>query len=467
MLRHGSSTTAPRDRDPVPPPAEPCPRCGARDWSRHISGSEGTWLCHTCWTKGRYHTGGTGRRSALTKGEPMAGVAFDPENNPADAAYYRDARNFPPTPRHERGTRRGTDAWAHLSTAQLAQELTAGLCHRAMPGTHPCRDAGIVGLSLLEMGRTLLRRKGISELNGNRVAMLSLRAAQSYLVTDDFTSVLLNLARASLTQGYTVAPRTFTNWCRQTTLPDFRQMNRIALGAGPTLAKVPQHGEYQRAAWPSRAETIQLETWGKIIAFSRQAMINDDLGVLARLTQGFGFSAASMEGDVVYGLLLANPVMSDGNALFSAAHGNLMTASAIDLPNMELARLAMRTQTSPEGMPLNLTPSYLIVGPKQEVAALQLTASIVVPTTLGTAIPVALKSVEVVVDARITDLSWYLAANSAAIDTIEYARLEGVPEGPQLEARDGFDVDGLEIKAREDFGACVLDWRGMVRNPGA
>src|SRR5262245_12929894 len=72
-----------------------------------------------------------------------------------------------------------------------------------------------------------------------------------------------------------------------------------------------------------------------------------------------------------------------------------------------------------------------------------------------------------VVDARITDLSWYLAASPAAVDTIEYARLEGQPEGPQLEARDGWDVDGVEFKAREDFGACVVDWRGLTRNPGA
>jgi hypothetical protein len=30
----------------------------------------------------------------------------------------------------------------------------------------------------------------------------------------------------------------------------------------------------------------------------------------------------------------------------------------------------------------------------------------------------------------------------------------------------GFDVDGIEIKARLDFGAKAIDWRGMHRNPG-
>jgi hypothetical protein len=196
-------------------------------------------------------------------------------------------------------------------------------------------------------------------------------------------------------------------------------------------------------------------------------MVNDDLGMLARIPQSFGYAAAAMEGDVVYNLLLSNPPMSDGNPVFCAAHGNLATAGPIDLPGMEAARLLMRTQTSPEGQPLNLTPSFLIVGPKQEVAALQLTASLVVPTTLGTAIPVALKSVEVVVDARITDLRWYLAASPLAIDTVEYATLAGAGEGPQLEARDGFEIDGIELKAREDFAAAVTDWRGMVLNPGA
>lgn len=159
--------------------------------------------------------------------------------------------------------------------------------------------------------------------------------------------------------------------------------------------------------------------------------------------------------------------MSDGNALFSAAHGNVGTPSAITVQSMEEARRLMRVQTSPEGSPLNLEPKFLIVGPVKEVEALQLTASTVVPTTLGTAIPVALKSVEVVVDSRIQGTNWYLAASPLQTDTLEYAKLSGSDDGPTLEARDGFDIDGVEFKAREDFGAAAIDWRGLVWNAGA
>jgi hypothetical protein len=198
-------------------------------------------------------------------------------------------------------------------------------------------------------------------------------------------------------------------------------------------------------------------------------MVNDDLGALTRIPQLFGNSAATMEGDVVYiNTLLANPPMSDGQPLFSAAHGNVGTPSAITITSMTEARKLLRVQTSPDGQYLNLTPMFLLCGPAKEVEALQLTAAVVVPTTLGTAIPVALKSVEVVVDARITGLDWYIIASPAQIDTIEYAYLEGAQMGgPTLEARDGFDIDGVEFKAREDFAAAPIDWRGMVHNAGA
>jgi hypothetical protein len=60
---------------------------------------------------------------------------------------------------------------------------------------------------------------------------------------------------------------------------------------------------------------------------------------------------------------------------------------------------------------------------------------------------------------------WYLFASPAAIDTIEYAYLEG-QDGVFIETRNGFDVDGVEIKARLDFGAKAIDWRGLYKNPG-
>jgi hypothetical protein len=412
---------------------------------------------------------------------PSVTVDRDLDTDEYVRRYYRPVA----TPPAERIEHRHSDCWADIPTPTLMRHMVGGLCARAWPGAYPVtkENRAFTDMTLLELARIVLRRTGrvTGSTGRGAVADAALKVRdfealldintrqgpQSYLVTDDFVSVLLNLARASLTQGYTVAPRTFTSWAREIAVQDFREHHRVSLGLAPKLALVEQHGEYTRGQLPSRDEILQLQTWGKILAFTRQAMVNDDLGALTRLPQLFGNSAATMEGDVVYGVLTGNPIMSDGNALFSAAHGNIGTPAVIDIASLSEARQLLRMQTSPDGQYLNLTPSFLVCGPEKEVEALQLTASVVVPTTLGTAIPIALKSVEVVVDARIQGTNWYIMASPAGIDTIEYARLAGTDAGPTLEARDGFEVDGVEFKCREDFAAAAIEWRGMVYNAGA
>jgi hypothetical protein len=226
MARHGSSITA--LHDPVPTPlAEPCPRCGAKDWTNGVPASRGAWWCRPCWFNGHYDASGVSRRSALTRGEPMAGhVAFDPDNNDADREYLEHFRPIP-TPRTERAAARFDDHWANVPTPQLLRRIHDGLCSRLMPGASPCPQNAVefAGMSLVDIARVVLRRNGRNHVGGRgEIAGRALRlhgtrsAPQGYLTTGDFVDVLLSLARASLTAGYTVAPRTFTSWCRATTL---------------------------------------------------------------------------------------------------------------------------------------------------------------------------------------------------------------------------------------------------------
>ena len=71
----------------------------------------------------------------------------------------------------------------------------------------------------------------------------------------------------------------------------------------------------------------------------------------------------------------------------------------------------------------------------------------------------------VIAEPRLSDNSathWYLAADTSQTAIIELARLNG--QGPSIESRDGFYVDGMEVKTRYTLGARVLDWRGLFRN---
>jgi phage major head subunit gpT-like protein len=198
-------------------------------------------------------------------------------------------------------------------------------------------------------------------------------------------------------------------------------------------------------------------------------IINDDLSALERVPLFFGRAAANLESDLVYAALTGNPVMGDGKALFHAAHKNLAVAgAAIGIDSLTTARAAMRTQGAPgDGTPLNLTPKFLLVPAALETVAYQYTSNQYTPTQatqqnpfIGTLTPV----VEPRLDAKSTK-SWYLAADPATIDTVEYCYLEG-EQGLYTEQSLDFDVDGLKVKARLDFAAKATDFRGLYQNPG-
>jgi len=340
--------------------------------------------------------------------------------------------------------------------------LTPGARHwTGIPLTGIVRDLACAGgVDVRARSFDDLARIGLGLVQPERVR------GDGFLVATDFPAALLQVVRATLTAGYQGAPRTFLGWVARTTVPDFRVMNRVSLGTAPKLLAVPEHAEYQRGKIDGHVETLQLGTWGRVLAVTRQAIVNDDLSAFARLPQQFGYAAAQLEGDLIYSILTSNPAMSDGNALFSAAHKNLASPAGIDLNSMGAARQLMRTQTSTDGQLLNIEPRYLIVGPFLETVALQFTSSTVVPTAPTGVIPQYFKSLEVVCDPRITDTSWYLAASPLQIDTVELARLAGTPEEPEVLGQPAWNIDGFEFKGRIDRAAAAVDWKGLVKTPG-
>src|SRR5262249_58313593 len=76
------------------------------------------------------------------------------------------------------------------------------------------------------------------------------------------------------------------------------------------------------------------------------------------LATQFGYAAAAMEADVVYGILTGNPVMADTYALFSTQHANLAPPAGIDLASMTAAPPLMAAPKTAEGTRPALTPVF-------------------------------------------------------------------------------------------------------------
>lgn len=134
--------------------------------------------------------------------------------------------------------------------------------------------------------------------------------------------------------------------------------------------------------------------------------------------------------------------------------------------------MAMRKQTGLQGEKLNVTPRYLIVPTALEQTAYQYTSSAYVPAIAGNVNEFRAggrTALEPVVEPLLDDASataWYLAADAAAMDTVEYCYLDGA-EGPVIESEMGFEVDGVSLKARLDFAAKAVEHRGLYKATGA
>lgn len=331
------------------------------------------------------------------------------------------------------------------------------------PTTDQARD--FTSLRVVDMARRSLEIAGVRTTGMSHSALIG-RALHG---TSDFPMILADTAQRVLRQSYTAYQGGIRRICRQSTARDFRAKTIALLGEMPELKKVGQDGEFTHGSMAESAESYRIDTYGRIFGISRQALVNDDLGAFGDLATRYGRAAAEFEAQFLVTLLTSNPIMADGVALFHANHGNLASlGAAIGLTSLGAARQAMRLQKGLDGKtPVDVTPRYLVVPAAQETVAEQYVAA-VQASQASNANPFSGK-LEVVVDPRLDTVSstaWYLAADSTVFDTIEYSYLE-TEQGPVIETRNGFEVDGLEVKVRLDFGAGLLDHRGLFRNPGA
>lgn len=363
----------------------------------------------------------------------------------------------------------GDDPFVHARKG-----IENALAHRIAPTYFPLDDNGrrYRGMTLTEIAKVYLQSRGVrtTEMSKLEVAglALGLNYRNGYHTTSDFALLLADVAGKTLRRAYEQTPATFLPIARRVTLPDFKPVKRLQLGEAPELKAIDQHGEYTRGTIGEGKEEMQLVTYGRIFGITRRAIVNDDVDAFSRVPMLFGRSARNLESNIVWEQITSNPTMGDGKSLFHTDHGNLQTdGDAPSVASLARARAAMRLQKGLDGKtPLNLQPRYIIVPPSLETEAEKLVGPIV-PGRASDANPFTGK-LEVIAEPRLeanSSIAWYIASSPDQVDILEYAYLEG-EEGPVIENRVGFDVDGLEIKCRLDFGAKAIDWRGLHKDPG-
>lgn len=347
------------------------------------------------------------------------------------------------------------------AAAQDAVLMAAGLpVAEPAPGANELR-----GYSMIELARESLQRENVKANFGDNMEL----ARQAINSTSTFPAIMSNLANKSVMTGFNEAETTFQIWAGKGSNRDFKEAARVALSEAGNLELVPEGGQFQQDYLGEASARTKVATYGKLFSLTRQAIINDDLGLFSKVATKYGSAAKRLVNKMVYAQLTGNVKMQDNIALFDTKHGNVAgTGEALSVKAIAKAITAMRRQKGITGeATLNITPKYLVVPPELEMVAYQIVNSTAAVDGVNSGVVNPYKGRFVVVaDAELTDPdAWYLVADASQHDTIEVTYLNGV-ETPRLETRQGFDVDGIEYKVAFDCGVSALDFRGVFKNAG-
>jgi ATP-dependent protease ClpP protease subunit len=344
--------------------------------------------------------------------------------------------------------------------------MVEAMLHRISPAVNPlsanARD--FRGLTLVEMIKASLEIDGHSIRGKSPTEIVAMGMHHS----SDFPLLLDNVANKILRAAYQNAPSTFKLIAAQSSARDFKPKSSIQIGSGSDLDLIGESGEYKYGNVAESGETYKLETYGKIFRFSRQMLINDDLDSLNRFMARIGDLAGRKENSIVWGLIKANPNLSDGIAMFSTnvARANQFSGT-LDETALSNGRKLMRQQKGLQGEPISVSPKFLVVNSERETAAEKLLAQ-VQPNQTSSVNPFANKMtpvVEPLLDGVALN-PYYFFADPVAMPCVEYCYLEG-ESSVYTETQWAFESDGIAMKTRHDFGAGLIEGRGAVKSTGA
>lgn len=330
-----------------------------------------------------------------------------------------------------------------------------------LPAAGPSAAArGYMSDGLVAIAAEAVEHRGFPR-NAREVEDILTRAAHT---TSDFPAILEGSINRTLEARYALAQPTYRRIARQRNFRDFRPHTSLKTGDFPMLKQVLEDGEIKYGTLTEGKETLQVLSYARAIAISRQLMINDDLGAIQDMLSSYGSTVALFEEITFYSSALNAP-LADGKAVFHADHKNLAAAgAAIDVTTVSTGRAAMAKQKSLDGNPLLAnSPSIILTGPDTITAAEMLVASIT-PATVQT-VNIFSGRLNPMDTAQIADNAWYLFPTPESGSNYRWGYLEGY-EAPRVRIENPFGRQGMAMSVEHDFGCGAVDYRFGWKNPG-
>lgn len=351
----------------------------------------------------------------------------------------------------------------------LAQRQARALAHRINRGVEIGEGQDFSGASLPQLAMSWSRAHGMNA-GSEREAVRLVMSAGAHSSSDFMSTVVGQSVELVTGFMYEQQQPEIARVSREVPREDYLQIKQVRTGAASTLAPVVEGGEFTHASMSEEGDFLPTpEINGKLFSVTEQALANDRINALDNIARAMTMGAVERIRQGLCGVLVgpagAGIEMRDGNPVFHADHGNLVTSgTALDVSSLGAVATIMRRQTGPGGESLNIRPAFLVVPPELETTALQLVADIA-STSVAEVNPYAGR-LEVLVEQGLSDTGrWYLAADGNLFDGLAHAFVGS--SGPRVETRNGWETPTVDFRVRLDVGFGFLDWRSWVMNPGA
>ena len=291
--------------------------------------------------------------------------------------------------------------------------------------------------------------------------------------TISLPNVFSNVANKFLKEGWEAVDMTPMRIAATRSVRDFKQTTTVSLTGGNMFKQIGPDGELKHGDIGELSYNNQAYTYGILFAITRTDIINDDLGALTAVPRRIGRGGALKLNDLFWTVFLNN------TSFFTSGNKNVSTGagSALGLAGLTAAEVLFLNQTDPDGYPVGVQPSILLVPPTLKATALTLMNSQLTITGANTTIPngniwngrYRVESSPYMENSSYTGYGtayWYLLADPGTMPVIEIAALNGRVEPVVDTAAAEFNTLGVQMRGYCDVGVAFFEKRGGVRSAG-
>ncbi|HLJ67742.1 MAG TPA: Mu-like prophage major head subunit gpT family protein [Chloroflexota bacterium] len=320
---------------------------------------------------------------------------------------------------------------------------------------------------------------------GGRLQESEVLLREADVTTASFSYLLGTSMNKRLLKDYQAWPSEWQKFATITAIKDFKQQDRVRLGAFGSLSTVAEDAAYTTLTIADTRAIYTPTKRGNLVQVTRETIINDDLYAIKQIPQKLAVAAAFTLAEFVYNLLApAGGNIYDGSPLFATTHNNSSVAqgslgttnsgAALSSAALQSAVIKMRKQTNMAGKPIGLKPRYLLVVPDLEFTAMTLLRSAGLPggnnndinPMMGYAEPIVSPQLNALAGGPTSTTMAIAVADPRVIDTLEVGFVGG-QANPVLLIQDmplyglNFTQDTISYKVRHEYGGAVVDYRGF------